>query len=513
MQIFSYFNHTGGMNAAQNDAALSDREAELIVNLQPANDGTWSTNNVGYKRLNAVPLAEGAPIDGMHAFKGQLIAASGGKLYSLTVGSGVVTELYTGLTPGQRVRFLTFQGFLMMFDGASAPLRWDGINAVEPLPGWPPAILGFAPGAPGFGAIYSNRLCLAGDAQNPSALYISAIEDPTAFEPGSLPESAGLIQIAPGDGQKITALKPLFLPLDSIEVLVIFKERAIYMLQGQDGDTFTVQKISDSSGAAGPDAVVTLGGTLLFLDESGVSAFSTEGAQGALQQGLGGALSKSISALLQRLNRSALGNAFALHDAAREQLWWVVPDGSASRNNRVLVQHVALRAQQPAWSLREGFEARCGVVLNETLYTGDYAGQIYIQQRGNTYEAAAIAWKYRTPFYTLGNPRTRKRIREVQVYCKQIAQVDLMIESAWDYRRAASRRHRQFVRVTPDAASAVYGSARYGENNYNESGSSLIRFTPPGSGQALQLTFYGTSADPPVALQGWQILSIDGGVR
>jgi hypothetical protein len=510
MQTVSYLANTGGMNLSQPDVNLPDTDAELILNMRPTATGSWSTSNVGYQRVNATALGGGQKIDGITSFTtssgaSKLIAVSGGTLYDVVSGSGQVTSIYSGLSPGARVRFVTFQGLLLLFNGVDLPLQWDGVNPPQTLNGWPPAIAGFSAGQPAFGTIFANRLCLAGDASNPSVVYLSALEDISQFTPGSDPNAAGLIHVSPGDGQKITGLKTLYLPLENTEVLVIFKQRSVYLLQGSDADTFTLQKLAEETGAVGPDAILPLGNALMFLSEVGMMALSTDQAQtqGSLQRGL---ISKKIQPLTQRLNPARLSESLAVYDPVENTVWWWVPDGSANQNNRVLLQHMGLSASGTScWSLREGMSARCGVWHNGFLYTGDYNGFVCAQQQGTSYANEPINWMYRTPFYALTKPGSRRRVREVQLLCRQIAPVTMSVDSAWNYQRSASRRHRQMVHVQTDDASAVYGSARFEANSYNESGTSMVRFSPPGSGHSLQLTFSGSVASPAVEIQGWHI--------
>ena len=124
-----------------------------------------------------------------------------------------------------------------------------GAGSMAALDGWPAVIAGVTPGMPTFGEKFANRLVLSGDADNPSMIYISEFENPENYTPGEGATSAGAIQVSPGDGEAITGLRTLFLPLENEEVLVIFKERSTYMLTGNDADTFTLQKVSGEFGA------------------------------------------------------------------------------------------------------------------------------------------------------------------------------------------------------------------------------------------------------------------------
>jgi hypothetical protein len=512
MQTIRFFNNTGGMNLRTNDVTLGDGEAEEIVNLHATSRGSWSSSNVGYTHLNGSALDGGASVNSLYEYipvRGTsiMVAASGTKLYTFEPSQGSSTQIASGLA-NQRMNFVTFKGLLIGCNGSDQPQKWDGTNPVADLGGWPPTVSGIAtPGKPSLSEIFVNRLVFSGDANNPSMLYISELENPENFTPGTGATSAGAIQVSPGDGERITALKTLYLPAVNEEVLVVFKERSTYLLTGNDADTFALQKISDEFGAVSHQSVALVGNELMFLSQEGITSISTATAQGNLTTGF---LSDRIRPQLVNLNRNMLSETFAVHLRNRQEVWWFVPDGSATQNQTVLVYNYGVNR---AWSKRTGIVAASGLAMNGNLYTGNYAGIIQQQLRGNSYNGQAIQWTYRTGFHDLNSPRARKRIKDIELYLKQISNVDVTVNMYWDFRRGSGHRQTRMLSVVPDGSSSVFNVARYGQDYFNLAGSSIFKFIPAGSGRYFQLELTGNAADRPVEIEGWTITALYGGYR
>ncbi len=512
MRTFQFFDNAGGMNLRANDLTLRNGEAEEIVNLHATTHGSWSSNNVGYIHINSTPLASGATITSLYPYKnllGQtfLIAIAGDKLYQFNESTGTATLLYSSLTPDRTMNFVTFQGLLIGCNGVDNPIKWDGMGSVGLLENWPPDVFGIDAGKPAFSEIYANRLIFAGDASNPSLVYISELENAENFEPSYWSDSPGAIQISPGDGEKITGLKTLFLPLLNEEVLVIFKERSTYVLSGSDVDTFAVQKMSDEFGAVSHRSIVLVGNELMFLSPEGITALSTATAQGNVTTLF---LSNAIKAQIENLNRSQLGQSFAIHLRNRQEVWWFVADGSAIQNQTVLIYNYGINR---IWSKRQGIVAACGCTFNGKLLTGNYQGIVQQQLKGNSYNGQPVYWLYRTGFLDFDTPRQRKRIKDIQLYLKQISEVNVTVNMVWNLRRGSQNQQSRTVSLTPDSASTIYNQATYGADYYNRAGSACFSLIPAGSGQYFQMELTGNEADRPVEIEGWTITVLDGSTR
>ena len=512
MQTFNYFNNTGGMNLRSNDLSVSDNEAEEINNLHANSRGSWSSNNAGYVHLNATPLAGGSTVTSLYEYvtltgESFLMAVAGTNLFTFEPSTGMANNLMASLTAGQRMSFVTFKGLLIGCNGIDAPKKWDGTNPVADLVGWPPVIAGLTPGMPSIAASFSNRLIFSGDANYPSLIYISELENAENFTPAIGATSAGALQVSPGDGEKITALKTMFLPNTNEEILLIFKEKSTYLLSGSDADSFTLQKVSGEFGAVGPLSVLQVGNELMFLSLEGVTSISTATAQGNITTGF---LSNAIQPQIAKLNRAALNRSFAVHLRHRQEVWWFVAEGSNTQNQTVLVYNYGVNQ---AWSKRSGINVACGIYSQGLLYTGNYVGLIQQQLQGNSYNGQPITWTYRTGFMNFSVPRMRKRVKDIELFLKQISSVNVTVNTYWDFRRSAHNRQSRVLSIAPDSSSSIFGTSIYGQDYYNVTGSSMVKFMPSGSGLAFQLELTGNAADQPVEIEGWNITAIYGGYR
>jgi len=255
------------------------------------------------------------------------------------------------------------------------------------------------------------------------------------------------------------------------------------------------------------DSVILVGNQLMFLSAEGITALNTATTQGNITTGF---LSNAIQPQIANLNRSALGGSFAVHLRHRQEVWWFVPDGSNTRNQTVLVYNYGVNQ---AWSRRSGIVACCAVYAGGLLYTGNYEGVIQQQLRGNSYNGQPIPWTYRTGFMTFSAPRTRKRIKDIELFLKQISTMDVTVNCYWNFRRGSANRQSHTVHVAPDASSSIYSVATYGQDDYNLAGSSVFKFIPAGSGMAFQLELTGQDANKPVEIEGWNITTLYGGYR
>jgi hypothetical protein len=261
MKTMHYPTLEGGMNTQKNPLAMGASELQWVENLHWNNAQGWATEQSGYVQVNTTPLAGGSPVLSLYTFTdvtgvNRTLVQAGATLYYVTpLGGSILATL--GQTYAQPNTYVPFMGWCFVLNSSTPPKRWNGASTtLQSVPGWPPVIAGVTVGNPGFGCVYANRLVLAGDEINPNTVYLSALEDPDMFTPGLLDDSAGAIQISPGDGQRITALMPLYIPYSNEHVLLIFKNQSIYALRGYDASSFRLELVSNTLGTETPQSLV-----------------------------------------------------------------------------------------------------------------------------------------------------------------------------------------------------------------------------------------------------------------
>jgi hypothetical protein len=512
MSIFDYFNLNGGMNRLSNRMAIPPTQADWIENLHWQNQQGWSNQSTGFKTMNPTNLLNGgANILSMFGFLDaygvyQTLIQAGNQLYKVDPITGDVLDAL-GEVSSTPCQYTVILGWCIVVGKDKPPLRWNGQAPLEALPNWPPNLQDYVAGNPSLAATYANRLMLAGDPIFPNALYISASEDPETFTPDTTEESAGAIQVSPGDGQYITALVPMFMPYTNEQILLIFKNRSIYALKGNSASDFTLQQVANHVGAVSPKAVLTVGQEVWFLSEEGISSLGVNTQLGVLALGN---LSAKVQQLTNYLNRSQLQKAFAFHDIARQEVWWWVAEGSSNIPNRVWIQKNL--DGTPIWSVRQGLTAYCGLALpTGELITGSSGGTWHQQRLGTTYNGATINWQYKTPPLALGNTTLSKRLSSVDLYLREISQSALTVTAEWDLGRSVATPLTPVVDVGSNQQRNLYGQATYNFQAYNGSLSGVVRIFPDGSGSLFQLSLSGTLPQQPFTLEGFSFRTIEGG--
>jgi len=141
----------------------------------------------------------------------------------------------------------------------------------------------------------------------------------------------------------------------SRNALVVFKERAIWLVKGDPVNGFYAQPMTTDTGCAAPRSIRDVPGLgLVFLAADGIYLL-----EGGLD--FGGAptrvvnLSVQIPDLVADLNPTALHNARAAIYHADREYWLAVPRLGSAENNLTLVYHYEIGA----WSTRTGFPISC----------------------------------------------------------------------------------------------------------------------------------------------------------
>jgi hypothetical protein len=516
MVTLSFFNNKDGMDLQENTLATSKKQAEWIENLHLNPSGQWSTENVGTRRLTLTPsLNPTGAILSLHAFSEvngatKLLAQTPQGLHAIQIANGTTTPLVTTYTTTHRARSTSFLGWLFLVAEGQTPLRWNGTDTPQALPNWPATIAGINVGQPSLLTTFTNRLIFSGDPNNPSVLYISALENPENFSPSTGPAGAGAIQVSPGDGDKIVGLSRIFLPVSNQEVLIIFKQYSIFMLTGNDGEAYALQRVSSETGAVNQESIINLNGSLLFLTpHKKIVSLNTNVLLGNLTMSN---LEAPISPILEAVPTQQLKHAFATHLNERGEIWWWLPTGSQSFCTTVLVLNT-LHNSAGIWSLRSGLSAQCAVVKDGLYFTGNHQGEMVQQLIGSHYDGQAIAWKYRTPFLTLNTPHLRKRIQSVVLYLKQASQRGLRLLTRWDLQpRPSDSITIAYPHIYLDL-NLLFGTARFGQSRFGVQSPSTAKGFPAGSGKLLQLEWFGTLPEQPIELEGWLIETHEGGTR
>lgn len=212
------------------------------------------------------------------------------------------------------------------------------------------------------------------EAANPNLLVYSKLGmiesfDPTFYEP-----------IADDDGDAVTALKSI-----SNNILLIFKRRSIWAIEGDNPLTWVVRPVTYSSGCTSHRSVVEAEGTIYFWSDAGPMALIGTADPVAIGETL-------ISATLDDLNPAVFDTVSAAVDPTRQTVLFAVSettaDGDSSTHNRSLLPYSyrLKRWHSDKWNPLD--IASLATVddseHNPWVYIGGYYGQVFKWWSGDT---------------------------------------------------------------------------------------------------------------------------------
>ncbi|MEW5820329.1 MAG: hypothetical protein AB1782_09075 [Cyanobacteriota bacterium] len=506
-----HFNkNIGGLNTRASDMMLESIESPDLLNVKLTKYGAIEKEK-GYILYNDTAIINSPEVGGIYSYiknstdNQYIIVAAGTKLY--TTSNGIFTDItrissdYTNNTVWD---FATFNNICIAVNGEDEPQKYSGGANAEDLGGIPPVGSKYI-------EIYQNRVFMAGETANPTKLSYSALSDP---EDWTTVDDAGWMEVGLNDGQKIVGIKSFF------DVLVVFKERSIYILSGSSGDPasndyFVLEPINASIGAVSNRSIVQVGNDLYFLSEKGVYTLSGVQSYGDLNVSN---ISFKIQSLIDELHKGILSESFAINDYEEGRIWFFVAKGSAQENNFILIYDYNLNA----WTKRSGFSSKCGLIFKDhsaskvKIYTGSYDGYIYYQKQTYNYNGSPIESYYFTPWLALTNYRVRKRVRDVQFITEPTGGFYMGVTYRWDFGNSYSGNLNVYL---------AGNASIWGIDSLDESGSiwdksiwdavSAVKTTKTlnGGGNVIQFKFWNSNKNEYFILQGWYINVIERGIR
>lgn len=271
------------------------------------------------------------------------------------------TSIATGLSTSARYTFATQNDTVWIVNGENANQKWDGVAAATSAQAGSPPIGKYV-------LVHSNRMFIAGVASARSRLYFSDIGTPETWP------ALNFIDVGKGDGDAITGMAVV------LDQIVITKDNAIYVLQGDAPSNFVLRKATDAGGAMVMQGFGVVGNTVGWIGKDGVRFF--DGVRSVLA-------SEKIEQTFKGLNERQLALAAGVvHD---NKYLLSVPEGAAVRNDVILV----FDTLRTAWSVFRGIKASEFCIFRQfqadTLLCGSSeTGQIYEMDTGYSDDGVAI---------------------------------------------------------------------------------------------------------------------------
>jgi len=303
------------------------------------------------------------------------------------VGSGGMQQLASGLAD-RPAHFAVFNDILYMVNGQDAMKYWDPYATDRPT-------FGDAGGAPPTGdaiVAHKERLFVA----RGHRLYFSE-----AFDAEKWP-ALNFIDIGVGSEGRITALRVLY------DALYIFKERAIYVLQGSTPEDFEVKRVSDRVGTLAPYSVTNVDDTTMgFWGPRGYLFFD-----GVELSTLSDPVTQIVEGLVKHLT-PALAPQIAA-GALDGRVYISIPDEHAQVNSMTLV----FDQDTKSWTVYRGMAGSVFIVAKrgdryELVWGSPTEGQLYTLSDDFTDNGTAYTMAAETAQTFLDHPERMKRPRSV----------------------------------------------------------------------------------------------------
>lgn len=324
----------------------------------------------------------------------------------------LIVDAFQTLNPTTVPHFTTFDDVLVFstYGDSLSPhlISWDSANGVYINRNRTNDFASFEIPTLGFTAVHKNRLWGAGNVANPSWLYYSANLNILDWSGAD----AGVIEIAPGDGDEITGI------VSWNNELIIFKGPRygkIYRLRGSaptGSDAFTLQLLSDNGiTAAWQNTIFQFGNDIGFVSPWGsVHSLVTTERYGDLSSTY---LSLPITNYLKRsLDLGSRRHWQAVNNPTTSQVWITLRRGGSFDNDLLLImdyRFMSLGESSPRWSYCDFIHAQSLALLQEygsttRVIAGDREGRIWkLGYLTGEHNGTAVTASVETPHLSYGS--------------------------------------------------------------------------------------------------------------
>lgn len=320
------------------------------------------------------------------------------------------------------------------------------------------------------------------------------------------------------------------------DLLVIFKERELWILTGSDYTDWNLVKV-DNTGCPFQNLVVSAQGFLAWIDFRGIHLwdgtskpiycsrpleplFTINGDLDKSQLNLGvGAFFRRENQIIWYLSSKTYGvQKFAIKMDVRLTLLQIEQNLTGRTIDAVLIQDTYAF---PIYSCMSYIPLGGS---NEQMVLGDNSGYCYFASNGTSDAGSGTAWTYVTPPLAMGDPNTEKSFASVVAWVQDVGDWNLTLDYWTDYRAGSNFQTTLSQPITSEnqQSAALWDIATYGDiNNPMSPAAYWDAYTPnviplifnlqsgmvnATQGSAIQLQFRNTNANEPVTIHGFSVL-------
>jgi hypothetical protein len=408
---------SGGINEFVEPHLIKQHESVKAQNCE-ISDGALKRSK-GNTQFSTVQLTGG--IKSLMQFYpngvGQLILASGGKLYKLL--NGVLTEIGTGYS-SDSWDYVNFQiedkDVLILSNGADNTKVYDGTSFRDlrnygVLHDEEHNVIGYLDGngtvhqtegtvttlAPKgkYIDLHYERIWMAGDSSNPNRVYFSAANDDGFFpddwtypvSEGEANQHGGFIEMPTWDGGNIIGLKVVF------NDVLIFKTKTIFRIFGTYPGNYTKDQIFASEGAIADKSIASANNRCFFVAKEGIFVFDGTNVV---------KITDKICDTWETLNKNALDKSVGYY--YKNKYIVAVPEGESTENNLIIEYDTV----NDSFMLKRGRTINAFLDFDNKLLYTDSSGTIQEYNNGSTFNGQNILAYWETGTNDKGYPNATK---------------------------------------------------------------------------------------------------------
>lgn len=312
------------------------------------------------------------------------------------------------------------------------------------------------------------------------------------------------------------------------DLLVIFKERELWVLSGTSYSNWNLVKI-DNTGCPYQNLVVSAQGFLAWIDFRGIHLwdgtskpiycsrpleplFTINGDLDKSKLNLGvGAFFRRENQIIWYLSSKTYGaQKFAIKMDVRLTLLQIEQNLTGRTIDAVLIQDTY---KFPIYACLSYIPLGGS---NEQMVLGDNSGYCYFASNGQSDSGNGIDWTYVTAPLSMGDPNTEKSFVTVIAWVQDVGNWNLELDYWTNYRVGAAAQTSQALPLTTENQQAaalwdigVWDAAYW--DSYQPNVVPIIFNLQSGNvnatqGSAIQLQFKNTNANQPVTIHGFSVL-------
>jgi len=518
---------SGGLNTSQNFLLLSNTNPGFgtrLLNYETAVSG-------GYRRINGYALYDsvaGVVTNGGDPGTGAILGVWGYlngstfeiyaarqktatatyKIYKLNPGVGwttVVTGTTQSVTGVTQLRTVTFstqtKRYIAIVDGVNKALLFDGTTWYQLAA----ANAGGAgsPGgnqtldAPAVVTYFKGSLFFGADATNPAIVAYSAPNDPLTWT-----AAAGGGQQLPG--YSIVQLKPFR------DELFVFGIEAIKKSIADESAGFVLQDVTKNLGCIARDSVQEVNSNIVFFSPDGIRTVAGTDKIGDVDVGpFSENIHNTVNDIITNYDLSLLRSVTIRN---KTQFRYFINNNTATKNDAYGIL-CAYNHPVNLWEFFEinGFQVSCAWSgynasgLEKVLH-GDFSGNVFIQESGNTFNGSDITSVYVSPFIDLGDTTVRKLFRRIDLFTRSEGNFTGTLEVDFDWDDDNAIRPSAYS-LNGTGSSSLYDAGILYDNGATYAGTSqpVFKQNIQGSAFSIQMGFTVIGNYPSHTLQGYVI--------